>query len=138
MDLNSKMGVRWSLANQEFKDATTSQPVKEEMPWVVGCLDKGALVVAPPNYETIQEHISTLRVMYGGAFLIHRSEPLCEWRYLVTLSPEYNKYMLLIPSKNDVIQTIYDSKHIGYTAGYKTAVQELGRMLGTQFIDVNV
>jgi len=132
------MGSSWSTVNAEFRNATSSSPVTDATPWVIGCLEKNVLLTKAPNYSTIGDTLCVLHDQYGGYFLMHRSEPLCEWRTALTMASEHNKYILMLPTKGDCVQKIYDSKHIGYLAGYRTGIRELGYLTGLPLLDVDV
>jgi hypothetical protein len=130
------MGL-WNSINAEFRNAVATGSTNESMPWVVGCLQKGALVTAPPNYATLGDTIATLRVKYGGLFLIRRNDSFCEWRSTVRLGGETVKYIIMIPSPGDLIEIIYESKGAAQEGAYKQAVWELGHQIGSPMIDLN-
>ena len=129
------MGL-WSSVNAEYRNAVASGRTTESMPWVIGYLQKGNLVTAPPNYATLVDTITTLRVKYGGLFLIRRNDSFCEWRSHVHLGQETTKYILMLPTSGDWVETIYESKRQGQESAYKQAVWELGHQIGSPMIDL--
>jgi hypothetical protein len=129
------MGL-WSSVNTEFRNVVATGPTNDSMPWVIGCLRKGKLVTAPPNYAKLVDTMATLRVKYGGLFLIRRNDSFCEWRSHVNIGNERIKYILMLPTLGDWVEMIYESKQQGQDSVYKQAVWELGHQIGSPMIDL--
>jgi hypothetical protein len=129
------MGL-WSSVNTEYRNVVAPGRITESMPWVVGCLQKGKLVTAPPKYAKLVDAMTTLRVKYGGLFLIRRNDSFCEWRSQVRVGQETTKYILMLPTSGDWVETIYESKRQAQDSAYKQAVWELGHQLGSPMIDL--
>lgn len=129
------MGL-WSSVDAEYRNVIASGRTNDSMPWVIGCLQKGKLVTAPPKYAKLVDTMTTLRVKYGGLFLIRRNDSFCEWRSQVYLGQETTKYILMLPTSGDWVETIYESKRQGQDSVYKQAVWELGHQIGSPMIDL--